>query len=196
MAEPERVEWPPTVRPRLSAPAAEFVRQHPAEAERIVAAALETAAQQSTPESELTEDEAAVAATLAEQRPTVPPALQRFVVAPYPSEGEWLTATEAAERLRLSRESVYAWIKNHRLLAWSRTRQGVVIPVEQILGPGDVVPGLARVLEVLPEARSAWRFLTEESPFLAPPQRPLDLLKAGRIDEVIDAAHAHTEAFT
>ena len=59
-----------------------------------------------------------------------------------------------------------------------------------------VVPGLTRVLEVLPEARSAWRFLTEESPFLDPPQRPLDLLKAGRIDEVVNAAHAHTEAFT
>lgn len=165
MAEPERVEWPRTVRPRLSATAAKFLRQHPAEAERIVAAALETAAQQSAPESELTED-------------------------------EWLTATEAAERLQLSRESVYAWIKNHRLLAWSRTRQGVVIPAEQILGPGDVVPGMARVLEVLSDARSAWRFLTEESPFLDLPQRPLDLLKSGRIEEVVNAAHAHTEAFT
>lgn len=196
MAEPERVEWPPTVRPRLSATAAEFLRQHPAEAERIVAAALETAVRQSAPEPELTEDEAAVAATLAGQRPTVPPALQRFVVTRQPSEGEWLTATEAAERLQVSRESVYAWIKNHRLLAWSRTRQGVVIPTEQILGPGDVVPGVARVLEVLPDARSAWRFLTEESPFLEPPQRPLDMLKAGGIDEVVNAAHAHTEAFT
>jgi excisionase family DNA binding protein len=196
MAEPERIDWPSTVRPRLSTTAAEFLRQHPAEAEQIVAAALETAARQSAPEPELTEDEAAVAATLAGQRPTVPPALQRFVVTPHPREGEWLTATEAAERLQLSRESVYAWIKSHRLLAWSRTRQGVVIPAEQILGPGDVVPGMARVLEVLPDARSAWRFLTEESFFLEPPQRPLDLLKAGRIDEVVNAANADTEAFT
>jgi len=54
-----------------------------------------------------------------------------------------------------------------------------MIPAEQIVGPGELVPGIDRVLEILSEPRAAWRFLSEESPFFDTPQRPIDALKAG-----------------
>ena len=52
---------------------------------------------------------------------------------------------------------VYNWIESRRLLGWRLTRQGTLIPAEQIQGPGEVVPGIDRVLEILPEPRAAWR---------------------------------------
>jgi hypothetical protein len=76
------------------------------------------------------------------------------------------------------------------------TRQGTLIPAEQILGPGELVPGIDRVLEILPEPRAAWRFLKEESPFFDSPQRPIDALKAGKVDDVVEAARTSGEAFT
>jgi hypothetical protein len=82
------------------------------------------------------------------------------------------------------------------LLGWRLTRQGTLIPAEQILGPGELVAGIDTVLEILPEPRAAWRFLKEESPFFDTPQRPIDALKAGKIDDVVEAARISGEAFT
>jgi hypothetical protein len=58
-----------------------------------------------------------------------------------------------------------------------------------------VVAGIDRVLEVIPEPRAAWRFLSEESPFFETAQQPLDRLKAGRLDAVLAAARSRGEAF-
>jgi hypothetical protein len=79
-------------------------------------------------------------------------------------------------------------LESRRLLGWRLTRQGTLIPAEQILGPGELVPGIDRVLEFLPEPRAAWRFLKEESRFFDTPQRPIDALKAGKVDDVVEAA--------
>jgi hypothetical protein len=73
---------------------------------------------------------------------------------------------------------------------------GTLIPAEQIVGRGEVVPGINRVLEVLPEPRSAGRFLKEESPFFDTPIRPIDALKACQVDDVVIAARTSGEAFT
>jgi excisionase family DNA binding protein len=184
----DRVERPLTVRPSLSRAAAQFVDKHPNEVPRIVATALEAAAAL----------EAAEGAAAPER--ALPEALRRLVV-PARADmeaGRVLSISEAAEFLEVTRVTIYAWIEAKRLLAWRATRRGMLIPAEQILGPGEVVPGIDRVLDVISEPAAAWNFLSEESPFIDPrtSKRPIDALKAGEVDAVVAAAHSFLEAFT
>ncbi len=183
----ERVEQPLTVRPALSRAAVRFVETHPDEVQRIVATALETAA-------------ALDATGVPAATRSIPPALQRLVTSARPSaeEGRVLSVSEASELLEVTRVTVYAWIEAKRLLAWRATRRGVLIPAGQIVGPGEVVPGIERVLKVIAEPAAAWGFLTEESPYVTADalRRPIDALKAGEIDAVIAAAHSFLDAFT
>lgn len=183
----ERVEQPLTVRPALSRAAVRFVETHPDEVQRIVATALETAA-------------ALDATGVPAATRSIPPALQRLVTSARPSaeEGRVLSVSEASELLEVTRVTVYAWIEAKRLLAWRATRRGVLIPAGQIVGPGEVVPGIERVLKVVAEPAAAWDFLTEESPYVTADalRRPIDALKAGEIDAVIAAAHSFLDAFT
>jgi excisionase family DNA binding protein len=188
LAEP--VEWPRTVRPRLSSRAAEFLREHPDRAERVVAAALEDAAFDDTGSDGGVPDSTSRA---------IPEALRRFIVSDS-DETNLLSVSEASERLAVSRPTIYSWIEQLRLVAWRVTRRGHLIPAEQIVGPGELVPGIDRVLTAIPQPRAAWRFLTEESPFLpGEPHRPIDVLKSGRpedVDAVIAATNSYLEAFT
>jgi excisionase family DNA binding protein len=107
-----------------------------------------------------------------------------------------LSISEAAERLEVTRVTVYAWIEAKRLLAWRATRRGVLVPIEQIMAPGAVVPGIERVLAIIRDPAAAWAFLTEETPYLNADglRRPMDALKAGEIDAVIAAAHTFLDA--
>jgi len=170
----ERIEQSLTVRPALSRAAARFVESHPDEVQRIVATALETAAA-------LEATGAPVVATR-----TLPPALQRLVTSTRADadEGRVLSISEAAELLKVTRVTVYAWIEAKRLLAWRATRRGVLVPAEQITGPGEVVPGIEHVLAVISEPAAAWDFLAEESPYVDPNalRRPIDALMAGEVD--------------
>ena len=183
----ERVEQPLTVRPALSRAAVRFVETHPDEVQRIVATALETAA-------------ALDATGVPAATRSLSPALQRLVTSARPSaeEGRVLSVSEASELLEVTRVTVYAWIEAKRLLAWRATRRGVLIPAEQIVGPGEVVPGIERVLKVIAEPAAAWDFLTEESPYVTADalRRPIDALKAGEIDVVVAAAHSFLNTFT
>ncbi len=183
----ERVEQSLTVRPALSPVAIRFIETHPEEVQRIVATALETAA-------------ALDASGVAVASRSLPPALQRFITATLADsdDGGVLSINEAAERLGVTRVTVYAWIEARRLLAWRTTRRGVLIPAEQILGPGAVAPGIDRVLAVISDSAAAWDSLTEESPYVNADalRRPIDALKAGQIDAVIAAAHSFLDAFT
>jgi excisionase family DNA binding protein len=183
----DRVEKPLTVRTPLSPAAVRFVETHPDEVQRIVATALEAAA-------------ALDANGVPRATHSLPPALQRLVTSARPAtdEGRVLSISEAAERLDVTRVTIYAWIEAKRLLAWRATRRGVLIPAEQITGPGEVVQGIDRILEVIREPAAAWDFLTEESPYLNADtlRRPIDALKAGEIDAVIAAAHSFLDAFT
>jgi len=167
--------------PELSAAATEFIQQHPLEARLAVTAALE-----------------AVAAHFDSRggESKIPDALLPFVDEAAATDEELIGPEEAARRLGVSRATVYNWIDSKRLLGWRLTRQGTLIPAEQILGRGEVVPGIDRVLEVLSEPRTAWRFLKEESPFFDTPIRPIDALKAGKVDDVVAAARTSGEAFT
>jgi excisionase family DNA binding protein len=143
--------------------------------------------------------EAAEGESAAPER-ALPEALRRLVTAARADTeaGRVLSISEAAELLEVTRVTIYAWIEAKRLLAWRATRRGMLIPAEQIVGPGTVVPGVERVLDVISEPAAAWDFLNEESPFMDPNglRRPIDALKAGEIDAVVAAAHSFLEAFT
>jgi excisionase family DNA binding protein len=180
----ERVEKPLTVRPALSRAAVQFVEKHPNEVPGIVASALEAAA--------------AEAGLVPLKERVVPEALRRLVVARSSDEGRVLSISEAAEALEVTRVTVYAWIESKRLLAWRATRRGVLIPAEQILGAGEVVPGIAQVLAVIADPEAAWDFLSEESAFVEHDTllRPIDALRAGEVEAVVAAAQSFLEAFS
>jgi excisionase family DNA binding protein len=181
-----RVEKPLTVRPALSRAAVQFVEKHPNEVTGIVANALEAAALE--------------AGLVSLKDRVLPEALGRLVVSRNSdsNEGRVLSISEAAELLEVTRVTVYAWIESKRLLAWRATRRGVLIPKEQILGAGEVVPGIAQVLAVIPDAEAAWDFLDEESAFVDSENsvRPIDALRQGKVDAVVAAAHSFLEAFS
>jgi excisionase family DNA binding protein len=180
----ERVEKPLTVRPTLSRAAAQFVDKHPNEVSAIVAIALEDAARE--------------ASLVLNKERVLPDALRKLIVARDSEEGRVLSISEAAERLEVTRVTIYAWIESKRLLAWRATRRGVLIPAEQILGPGEVVRGIPEVIAVIPDPEAAWDFLDEESAFIDPDNlvRPIEALREGKVDAVIAAAHSFLEAFS
>src|SRR5882724_10707271 len=154
----ERVEKPLTVRPALSRAAVQFVEKHPNEVTGIVANALEAAALEAT---------AVETGLVVAKDRVLPEALRRLVVSRGADSGEGrvLSISEAAEMLDVTRVTVYAWIESKRLLAWRATRRGGLIPAEQILSAGEVVPGISEVLAVIPDGEAAWDFLDEESAF-------------------------------
>ena len=169
----------------LSAVAADFVKEHPREAKLAVVVALETAARQFEDVSDKSDED-------------VPHELRQFLVDEDREldSDETIGAAEAANRLDVARATIYNWINEGRLIGWRVTRNGVVIPAEQIIGPGELVPGIAEVIKEIGEPRSAWRFLTEESPYFDKPARPIDKLKEGKIEAVIKAAQSQGDAFT
>ena len=166
--------------PVLSKGAREFVVQHPREARLAVAVALETAAAQREAHGGGLD---------------VPERLRPFIVQRTGGD-ETLGASEAAVRLGVSRTTVYDWVQRGTLLAWRSTKRGLSIPAAQILGPGVVVAGLADVVEVIGDPELAWSFLTQEWPFEDAVAKPLELLKAGHIGEVLSAAPGFGDTFT
>lgn len=169
--------------PGLSGTATRFVRQHPRQARVAVAAALEAAAVQY---------EADAAAS---ESTDVPDALRPFIVNG-PLEPNWIGVSAAADLLEVSRTTVYDWVEKKKLIGWQSTKQRTIIPAEQILGPGKVVKGIAEVLQVIEEPELAWDFLSTEWPFADERARPIDKLKAGKLDEVLDAAPSFGSTFT
>ena len=59
-----------------------------------------------------------------------------------------------------------------------------------------MVPGLAEVVDAIGDPELTWPFLTQEWPFEGAVARPFDLLKAGRIEEVPDAAPGFGTTYT
>lgn len=167
--------------PGLSRRARDLLRERPWEACLIVTAALEAAAVQ----SEMRSSDASA---------TVPERLEPFIVR-RPKGADMIGVSEAAARLEVSRTTIYDWVAKGTLLAWKSTKRGLTIPAAQILGPGKVVPGLAKILESIGNPELAWAFLAQEWPFADEAARPLDKLRAGRVEEVVDAAPGFGAAF-
>ena len=61
---------------------------------------------------------------------------------------------------------------------------------------GNVVQGLKEVVDVIGDPDMAWIFLTQEWPFENSVARPLELLKNGQIDDVLNAAPGFGTTFT
>ena len=169
--------------PGLSGTATRFLRQHPRQARVAVTAALEAAAVQ------YEADAAALEST------DVPDALRPFIVNG-PLEPNWIGASAAADRLEVSRTTVYDWVERKKLIGWRSTKQGTIIPAEQILGPGKVVKGITEVLQLIEDPELAWDFLSREWPFADERVRPIDKLKAGNTEEVLNAAPSFGSTFT
>jgi excisionase family DNA binding protein len=114
----------------------------------------------------------------------VPDALRRLAVSRRADsdEGSVFSISEAAELLQVERVTIDAWMESKRLLAWQAIGRGVVISSRQILRAGEVVPGIAQLLAVIPDAEAAWDFLSEESAFLDPesPVRPIEALREAK----------------
>ena len=160
--------------PGLSNTARTFVRDHPREARLAVVVALEAVAAQCEAEDTHAGAE-------------VPEALRPFLVRRGVDE-DILSVSEAARRLEVSRTTVYNWVARKTLVAWGATKRGLSIPAAQILGAGNVVAGLADVVEAIGDPELAWAFLSQEWPFGDTVTTPLALLKAGRTDDVLGAA--------
>ena len=164
----------------LSRHATKFLRHHPREARMAVAAALEAAAAQYGVGSAATE---------------VPEHLKPFVIT-RAHDAEMLGVSATAVRLQISRTTVYDWIEKKILMGWKSTKRGLTIPAEQILGPGKVAPGIEQLLEIIEDPELAWAFLSEEWPFENEVMRPIDKLKTGEVEEVMDAAPSFGTAIT
>ncbi len=167
----------------LSKRATTFLQQHPKEARMAVATALEVAALQYDG---------------VQSRNTVsnlPKSLQPFIVH-QPVDASMISVSEAAKRLNISRTTVYDWVAKKTLLGWKLTKRGLMIPAEQILGPGKVVPGITQVLEIIDDPELAWVFLSEEWPFTDTTARPIDKLKTDDVEEVVNAAPSFGTTFT
>jgi len=131
---------------------------------------------------------------------SVPDALGRLVVSrsSHPREARVLSINEAAKQLQVERVTIDAWIESKCLLAWEAAGRGVVVPSEQIVSAGEVVPGIAEVLAVIPDPEAAWDFLHEESVFVDPDNsvRPIEALREGKVDAVVGAANSYLDAFS
>ena len=107
-------------------------------------------------------------------------------------EGGGLSDAEFAARLGVSaRETVRNYREKSRIFAWEKDARNLRYPAWQI-HEGRLLPGLSEVLAAL-KGRSAFslaNFFLSESDELDG-QRPLDLLRAGRVDEV----KAHAERY-
>ena len=203
--------------PELSGMATEFLHRRPHEAQVAVTIALEIAAALSRTQADRTQAETPermehrlihvaldiAFETVAAQREAlgdpvpdeVPERLKPFFVR-HPRSDDLVGVLDAAARLEVSRTTVYDWVERRKLLAWRPTKRGYRIPVAQILGPGKVVPGLARVLDVIEDPELAWAFLTQDWPFADDTARPLDKLARDEVEDVVRAAPGFGMSFT
>ena len=168
----ERIMGKPTLHHlQLSEAGRRYLSEHPERARRLAARAIEAEARRDAgPED-------------------IPEALRAFVCGPEP-DAEIIGPSEAARRLSVTRNTVYDSVRKHKLLAWRTSKPGLKIPAEQIRGPGRIVEGVDQVWAILADPELAWSFLSEEQPFEDDAARPIDKLKAGRIDEVLGAAQS------
>lgn len=110
------------------------------------------------------------------------------------AEGGSVSADEARDYLGgISKQAVLDRFKKHRLLGWRETRQNAVrFPAWQFTAEGTL-PGLEEVLAILRASPTVddWGavlfFLNKRASLGG--KRPLDILREGKRDQVLRAAH-------
>lgn len=99
------------------------------------------------------------------------------------------TVPALATRLQISPATAYRWVRERKLIAW---QSGEVIkgPLDQVLGPREPLPAsaeIAAVMDLPPEL--VWDFLSNPWRWAGqPPETPLEKLKRGEVQAVLDAA--------
>lgn len=101
------------------------------------------------------------------------------------------TVPALAARLQISPATAYRWVRKKKLLAWEC---GNVIkgPMDQVVAPREPLPALAEIAAVMdmpPEL--VWDFLSQPWRWAGPPEPPLEKLKRGQIEVVLDAAPSY-----
>lgn len=102
------------------------------------------------------------------------------------------TVPVLAEHLEVSPSTVYRWIGEKKVVAWAR-RGEIKGPIDQVLGPCKPLPALAEIAETMdlpPEL--VWDFVSNPWRWGGqPPETPLQKLKRGEVEAVINAAPAY-----
>jgi len=158
----------------LSRRAKEYLHRHPKDARKVVADALESAA------------EAAATVTYKVNGKTieVPKRLAHLMDVPK-LRPELIGIAEAANRLKVSQKTVRGWVKDRVMLGWKTE------------GPGKVAPGIKELVAIIDGDPSlTWIFLQKEWPFEHDVMRPIDKLKAGKVEEVLGIAPGFGSDFT
>ena len=105
------------------------------------------------------------------------------------AEGGQLSGEEVAEQIAMTRETVNQWRRQGWILGWRRGVRNYSYPAWQFFR-GALLPGLAEVLEALEPKRLAaleiTDFILSESGELG--GRPLDLLRRGAVEAVVEHA--------
>jgi hypothetical protein len=136
-----------------------------------------------------------VLATLAERDPLAPARLRAVQVRErlLAAEGGALTAEAAGQMLGVTRQAIDNRRKRGGLLAIQLGRRGYRYPAWQFTADG-VLPGLRETLAAL-DVESPWvrlAFLLNDNAWLDD-RRPLDALRAGEVEAVVDAARQYGE---
>lgn len=102
---------------------------------------------------------------------------------------EWAGPVAGSSALHdrgIARSTLHDWQKRGQVVALLVGARKHAFPLEQFVD-GRPIEGIADVLKVVGNARRAWLWLVQQSPLLGN-QRPIDLLKQDRKDEVVGAA--------
>ena len=83
------------------------------------------------------------------------------------------------------RSTLHDWQKRGAVIGLLKGERKHVFPLAQFVD-GRPVKGMSDVTRIIGNPRAAWQWLIQSKPSLG--GAPLELLKSGRIDEVIDAA--------
>jgi len=108
------------------------------------------------------------------------------------AEGGSLSAEELARALGRTRQGIDYLRREGLVLAWRTTRGKWRYPAWQLTAQGGLLPGVRECLKAL-NTRSEWEpiifFLSPRESLKG--QTPLELLRAGRLQEAVDAAERH-----
>ena len=99
--------------------------------------------------------------------------------------GEVAGASEIERDLGISRSTLYSWTTRGAVISLKAGHRRHVYPLAQFID-GRPMDGIEEVLRISGNARAAWQWFVQDKPSLGGP--PLDLLRAGKTADVIDAA--------
>ena len=119
--------------------------------------------------------------------------VHEFALASGGASQDWTGAAvgpvEIERRLGVARSTLHAWQSKGLVIGLLNGLRKNVFPLEQFVD-GKPVAGIADVLRVIGEPRTAWMWLKEPNPLMNGVS-PLARLKTGRIAEVLEAARAN-----